>query len=175
MTREFDSDSLVFMLKRTVMAQINYYTEEGLQKLKDELHEMKTVQRPSISNQIAEARDKGDLSENAEYDAAKEAQGILEMKIAKLEEIISNARIIDDSNIDTSKVYILSKVKIKNVANGMAMEYLLVAENEADLKEKKISVESPIGKVLLGKAVGEIADIQTPNGIVKFEIVEISR
>lgn len=175
MTREFDSDSLVFMLKRTVMAQINYYTEEGLQKLKDELHEMKTVQRPSISNQIAEARDKGDLSENAEYDAAKEAQGILEMKIAKLEEIISNARIIDDSNIDNSKVYILSKVKIKNVANGMAMEYLLVAENEADLKEKKISVESPIGKGLLGKAVGEIADIQTPNGIVKFEIVEITR
>lgn len=175
MTREFVSDSLVFMLKRTVMAQINYYTEEGLQKLKDELHEMKTVQRPSISNQIAEARDKGDLSENAEYDAAKEAQGILEMKIAKMEEIISNARIIDDTNIDNSKVYILSKVKIKNVANGMAMEYLLVAENEADLKEKKISIESPIGKGLLGKAVGEIADIQTPNGIVKFEIVEISR
>ena len=143
--------------------------------MKDELHEMKTVQRPSISNQIAEARDKGDLSENAEYDAAKEAQGILEMKIAKLEEIISNARIIDDSNIDNSKVYILSRVKIKNVANGMAMEYLLVAENEADLKEKKISVESPIGKGLLGKAVGEIADIQTPNGIVKFEIVEITR
>lgn len=175
MTREFDSDSLVFMLKRTVMAQINYYTEEGLQKLKDELHEMKTVQRPSISNQIAEARDKGDLSENAEYDAAKEAQGILEMKIAKMEEIISNARIIDDSNIDNSKVYILSKVKIKNVANGMEMEYLLVAENEADLKEKKISVESPIGKGLLGKEVGEVADIQTPNGIVKFEIIEISR
>ncbi|HLU86224.1 MAG TPA: transcription elongation factor GreA [Taishania sp.] len=157
------------------MAQINYYTEEGLQKLKDELHEMKTVQRPAISNQIAEARDKGDLSENAEYDAAKEAQGILEMKIAKLEEIISNARIIDDSNIDNSKVYILSKVKIKNVANGMEMEYTLVAENEADLKAKKISVESPIGKGLLGKAVGDIADIQTPNGIVKFEIVEISR
>lgn len=157
------------------MSQINYYTEEGLQKLKDELHEMKTVQRPSISNQIAEARDKGDLSENAEYDAAKEAQGILEMKIAKLEEIISNARIIDDSNIDNSKVYILSNVKIKNVANGMTMEYTLVAENEADLKAKKISVESPIGKGLLGKAVGEIADIQTPNGIVKFEIIEISR
>src|SRR5690606_1677843 len=128
-------DSLVFILNRTIiMAQINYYTEEGLQKLKDELHEMKTVQRPAISNQIAEARDKGDLSENAEYDAAKEAQGILEMKIAKLEEIISNARIIDDSNIDNSKVYILSKVKIKNVANGMEMEYTLVAENEADLK-----------------------------------------
>lgn len=157
------------------MAQINYYTEEGLQKLKDELHEMRTVQRPAISNQIAEARDKGDLSENAEYDAAKEAQGILEMKIAKLEAIISNARLIDDSNIDNSKVYILSKVKIKNVNNGMMMEYLLVAENEADLKAKKISVESPIGKGLLGKSVGEIADVQTPNGIVQFEIVDITR
>lgn len=157
------------------MAQINYYTEEGLQKLKDELHEMRTVQRPAISNQIAEARDKGDLSENAEYDAAKEAQGILEMKIAKLEAIISNARLIDNSNIDNSKVYILSKVKIKNVNNGMIMEYLLVAENEADLKAKKISVESPIGKGLLGKSVGEIADVQTPNGIVQFEIVDITR
>lgn len=157
------------------MSQINYYTEEGLQKLKDELHEMKTVQRPAISNQIAEARDKGDLSENAEYDAAKEAQGILEMKIAKLEGIISNARLIDSSNIDNSKVYILSIVKIKNVANGMTMEYTLVAENEADLKQKKISVESPIGKGLLGKSVGEVADIQTPNGVVKFEIIEISR
>lgn len=163
------------MLNRKVMAQINYYTEEGLNKLKQELHEMKTVQRPAISQQIAEARDKGDLSENAEYDAAKEAQGILEMKIAKLEEIVSNARIFDDSNIDTSKVFILSKVKIKNVKNNMLMEYTLVAENEADLKEKKISVESPIGKGLLGKSVGEIADIQTPNGIVQFEIVEISR
>ncbi|HNR85148.1 MAG TPA: transcription elongation factor GreA [Taishania sp.] len=157
------------------MAQVSYYTEEGLQKLKDELHEMKTVQRPAISNQIAEARDKGDLSENAEYDAAKEAQGILEMKIAKLEAIIGSARIIDDANIDTSKVFILSKVKIKNVTNGMTMDYMLVAENEANLKEKKISVESPIGKGLLGKSVGEIADIQTPNGIVKFEIVEIGR
>ncbi len=157
------------------MSQINYYTEEGLQKLKDELHEMKTVQRPAISNQIAEARDKGDLSESAEYDAAKEAQGILEMKIAKLEAVVSNARLIDDSNIDNSKVYILSIVKIKNVANGMAMEYTLVAENEADLKAKKISVESPIGKGLLGKSVGEIADVQTPNGIVQFEIIEITR
>jgi len=169
-------DSLVFILKRTViMAQINYYTEEGLQKLKDELHDMRTVQRPAISNQIAEARDKGDLSENAEYDAAKEAQGLLEMKISKLEAVISNARLIDDSNIDNSKVYILSKVKIKNVNNQMMMEYLLVAENEADLKAKKISVESPIGKGLLGKSVGEIADVQTPNGIVQFEIIEISR
>lgn len=157
------------------MSQINYYTEEGLKKLKDELHEMKTVQRPSISNQIAEARDKGDLSENAEYDAAKEAQGLLEMKIAKLETIIANARLIDNSTIDNSKVFILSNVKIKNVANGMEMTYTLVAENEADLKAKKISVDSPIGKGLLGKAVGEIADVQTPNGIVKFEIIDITR
>ncbi len=168
--------SLVFVCtNNTIMSQINYYTEEGLKKLKDELHEMKTVQRPSISNQIAEARDKGDLSENAEYDAAKEAQGLLEMKIAKLEAVIANARLIDESTIDNSKVYILSKVKIKNVNNGMEMEYTLVAENEADLKAKKISVDSPIGKGLLGKSKGEIADVQTPNGIVKFEVVEISR
>lgn len=157
------------------MAQLSYYTAEGLQKLKDELHHMKTVLRPSISNQIAEARDKGDLSENAEYDAAKEAQGILEMKIAKLEAVISNARVIDDTNIDNSKVFILSKVRIRNVNNKMEMEYTLVAENEADLKAKKISVDSPIGKGLLGKAVGDIADIQTPNGIVQFEIIEIGR
>lgn len=157
------------------MSQINYYTKEGLKKLKDELHEMKTVQRPSISDQIAEARDKGDLSENAEYDAAKEAQGILEMKISKMEAIVANARLIDESNMDNSKVFILSKVKIKNIANGMEMEYMLVAENEADLKEKKISIDSPIGKGLLGKKQGEIADVQTPNGIIKFEVVEISR
>jgi transcription elongation factor GreA len=143
--------------------------------LKDELHEMKTVQRPSISNQIAEARDKGDLSENAEYDAAKEAQGLLEMKISKMETILSNARLIDNSTMDNSKVFILSNVKIKNVANGMEMEYLLVAENEADLKAKKISIDSPIGKGLLGKKQGDIADVQTPNGIIQFEIVEISR
>jgi transcription elongation factor GreA len=157
------------------MSQVNYYTAEGLKKLKDELHEMKTVQRPAISNQIAEARDKGDLSENAEYDAAKEAQGLLEMKIAKLEAIIANARLIDETTIDNSKVFILSKVKIKNVTNGMEMEYTLVAENEADLKAKKISVDSPIGKGLLGKAKGDIADVQTPNGIMKFEVLEISR
>lgn len=157
------------------MSQITYYTEEGLKKLRDELHEMKTVLRPSISDQIAEARDKGDLSENAEYDAAKEAQGLLEMKISKLEAILSNARIIDESTIDTSKVYILSKVTIRNVLNKMEMQYTIVAENEADLKEKKISIDSPIGKGLLGKSVGEIADIQTPTGIVQFEIVEISR
>jgi len=157
------------------MAKINYYTPEGLQSLKDQLNELKTVQRPAISQQIGEARDKGDLSENAEYDAAKEAQGILEMKISKLEEVISNARLIDDSNIDNSKVYILSNVKIKNIANGMEIDYTLVAENEADLKARKISVESPIGKGLLGKSKGDIADIITPSGTMRFEIVEISR
>ncbi len=157
------------------MSDVAYYTEEGLRKLKEELHEMKTVQRPRISEQIAEARDKGDLSENAEYDAAKEAQGLLEMRIAKMEELISKARIIDNTLIDNSKVFILSTVKIKNVANGMEMQYTLVAESEADLKEKKISVDSPIGKGLLGKKVGEIADVQTPNGIMKFEIIDITR
>ncbi|MBU3659402.1 MAG: transcription elongation factor GreA [Flavobacteriales bacterium] len=157
------------------MSQINYYTAEGLQKLKDELYHLKTVQRPSISEQIAEARDKGDLSENAEYDAAKEAQGILEMKISKMEAILANARLIDESHMDNSKVYILSKVKIKNQSNGMELEYTLVAENEADIKLKKISVDSPIGKGLLGKKVNDIAEIQTPAGIMNFEILEISR
>ena len=157
------------------MANINYYTAEGLQKLKDELHHLKTVQRPSISEQIAEARDKGDLSENAEYDAAKEAQGILEMKISKLEEIISNARLVDETHMDNSKVFILSKVLIKNQMNGMEIEYTLVAENEADIKLRKISIESPIGKGLRGKKVGDIAEIQTPGGIMNFEIISISR
>lgn len=157
------------------MSQISYYTEEGLKKLKDELHQMKMVERPKISQQIADARDKGDLSENAEYDAAKEAQGLLEMKIAKLETIVSNARIIDESQMDTSKALILSTVTIKNQTNGMEMKYTLVAENEADLKAKKISVESPIGKGLLGKAVGEIAEITTPAGKMNFEVVKIER
>jgi transcription elongation factor GreA len=157
------------------MSQITYYTEEGLKKLRDELHEMKTVMRPAISDQIAEARDKGDLSENAEYDAAKEAQGLLEMKISKMEGILSNARIIDESTIDTSKVFILTKVRIKNISNGMEMQYTIVAENEADLKAKKISIDSPIGKGLLGKKLGEIADVTTPNGIIQFEIMDISR
>lgn len=157
------------------MAQVTYYTQEGLKKLKDELHELKTVQRPAISNQIAEARDKGDLSENAEYDAAKEAQGLLEMKIAKLEEVISNARVIDESQIDTAKALILSKVRIKNLSMNKEMSYTLVAENEANLKEGKISVDSPIGKGLLGKKVGEVAEIAVPNGIMKFEILEITR
>ena len=157
------------------MSKINYYTPEGLKSLKDELKELKMVQRPAISAQIGEAIDKGDLSENAEYDAAKEAQGILEMKISKLENVIANARLIDDSNIDSSKVFILSNVKIKNGGNGMEIQYTLVAENEADLKAKKISVESPIGKGLLGKSVGDIAEIKTPGGSIKFEVIEISR
>jgi len=157
------------------MSKINYYTPEGLQSLKDELQELIMVQRPAISAQIGEAIDKGDLSENAEYDAAKEAQGILEMKISKLENVIANARIMDDSNIDSSKVFILSNVKIKNISNGMEIQYTLVAENEADLKAKKISVESPIGKGLLGKSVGDIAEIITPGGMMKFEIIEITR
>ena len=157
------------------MSTINYYTPEGLQKLKDELYHLKTVQRPAISEQIAEARDKGDLSENAEYDAAKEAQGILEMKIAKMEQIIANARLVDESHIDNSKVFILSKVKIKSQTNGLEIEYTLVAENEAGIKLRKISVESPMGKGLLGKKVGDVAEIQTPAGIMNFEILEISR
>jgi transcription elongation factor GreA len=157
------------------MSQINYYTAEGLQKLKDELYHLKTVQRPSISEQIAEARDKGDLSENAEYDAAKEAQGILEMKISKMEAIVANARLIDETHMDNSKVYILSKVKIKNQSNGMELEYTLVAENEADIKLKKISVDSPIGKGLLGKKVNDNAEIQTPAGVMNFQILDITR
>ncbi|MBL7890947.1 MAG: transcription elongation factor GreA [Bacteroidia bacterium] len=157
------------------MSQISYFTEEGLKRLKDELHQLKVHERASISKQIAEARDKGDLSENAEYDAAKEAQGLLELKISKLEEVLSNARLIDESTLDMSKVLILSKVKIKNVANGATMQYTLVAENEADLKSGKISVDSPIGKGLLGKKVGDVADIKVPSGTMKFEVVEISR
>lgn len=143
--------------------------------MQEELNQLKSVERPRISNMIAEARDKGDLSENAEYDAAKEAQGILEMKIAKLEEIISNARLVDESQLDINKALILSKVKIKNASNGSTLEYTLVAENEADLKAKKISVDSPLGKGLLGKKVGDVAEIQTPGGKMKFEVIHISR
>ena len=157
------------------MSQVNYYTEEGLQKLNDELDQMKNVERAKISAQIAEARDKGDLSENAEYDAAKEAQGLLELKISKLETILSTARLVDESQLDLSKALILSRVKIKNVANGAIMEYTLVSEKEADLKEKKISVDSPIGEGLLGTSVGDIAEVKVPTGIMKFEIIEISR
>ena len=157
------------------MADVSYYTPEGYAKLKDELNHMKTVERPAISQQIAEARDKGDLSENAEYDAAKEAQGMLEAKIAKTEAIFANARIIDESQIDTSKAFILSRVTVKHTGNGREMTYTLVAENEANLAAKKISVESPIGKGLLGKDLGEIAEIQTPGGAVQFEVVKIER
>lgn len=157
------------------MANVEYYTEEGLEKLKAELKQLTMVERPSVSQQIAEARDKGDLSENAEYDAAKEAQGLLELRISKLENTIANARIVDESKMDTSKAYILSNVTIKNVKNGAKMTYTLVAEKEANLKEKKISVSSPIGKGLLGKAVGDIAKIQVPQGLMEFEIVEITR
>ena len=157
------------------MSQINYYTAEGLQKLKDELNHLRTVERPSISEQIGEARDKGDLSENAEYDAAKEAQGILEMKISKMEAIVANARLIDETHMDNSKVFILSKVKIRNLSNAMEIEYTLVAENEADIKVRKISIDSPIGKGLLGKKVGDIVDIQTPGGLLQFEIIDITR
>lgn len=157
------------------MAKVSYYTEEGLNRLKAELNEMKTKGRTHIAHQIAEARDKGDLSENAEYDAAKDAQGLHEMKIAKLEEVLSNARILDESSIDTSMVAVLSTVKIKNKKNGAEMSYTLVSEEEADLKTGKISVGSPIGKGLLGKKVGETAEIKIPAGTVEFEVVGISR
>jgi len=157
------------------MSNVSYFTEEGLQRLKDELKQLRNVERPSISRQIGEARDKGDLSENAEYDAAKEAQGLLEMKISKLETLIGNARIVDETQLDTSKVLVLCKVKIKNIANKSEMEYTLVSEKEADLKAKKISVDSPIGKGLLGKKVGDIAEVQVPSGLMKFEILHISR
>ena len=157
------------------MTKVAYYTKEGYQKLKEELNQLKDVERPKASQAIAEARDKGDLSENAEYDAAKEAQGLLEMRIAKLEETLANARIIDESQLDNSKVLVLSTVTIKNKVNGQEMTYTLVAESDADLKTRKISVNSPIGKGLLGKAVGDIAEIQVPNGKIQFEVVKITR
>ena len=157
------------------MSEIVYFTEEGLRKLKDELHFLKTKERPSISRQIAEARDKGDLSENAEYDAAKDAQGLLELKISKMETTLSNARVVDESQLDISKVLILCKVTVKNTKNGQKMTYMLVPENEADLKAGKISVGSPIAKGLLGKQKGDTADVVVPNGTITFEIIEISR
>ena len=157
------------------MSTVSYYTAEGLKKLKEELNHLRDVERPKSSQAIADARDKGDLSENAEYDAAKEAQGLLELKISKLEETLSNARLIDESQLDTSKVLVLSTVKLKNQQNGMVISYTLVAESEADLKAGKISVTSPIGKGLLGKEVGDVAEITVPNGTLKFDILEISR
>tara|TARA_B100000768_G_scaffold167100_1_gene170962 strand:+ start:346 stop:819 length:474 start_codon:yes stop_codon:yes gene_type:complete len=157
------------------MSNVSYYTAEGLKKLRGELKQLKDVERIKASRAIAEARDKGDLSENAEYDAAKEAQGMLEMRISKLEDTLAGARLIDESQLDNTKALVLSKVKIKNQSNGMELDYLLVADGEADLASGKLSVNSPIGKGLLGKSVGDIAEIQVPNGILKFEILKISR
>lgn len=156
------------------MATIAYYTEEGLKKLKDELHQLRTVERKMIIKAIADARDKGDLSENAEYDAAKNDQGLLEIKISKLEEIVANARIVDTSKLDITKVSILTTVKIKNLSNKMEMKYTIVAENEADLKAGKISIDSPIGKALVGKSVGDKVDVTVPAGIIPFQIMEIT-
>ena len=157
------------------MSKVSYYTEEGFNKLKNELDQLRDVERPKASQAIADARDKGDLSENAEYDAAKEAQGMLEMKIAKLEETVANARIIDESQLDTSKVLIHSNVKLKNKNNKKTFSYKLVAQSEADLKAGRISVDSPIGKGLLGKKEGEVAEISVPNGTLEFEVLEITR
>lgn len=166
---------LFFSKKHKKNMKVAYYTEEGLRALKAELDQLRDVERPRASQAIAEARDKGDLSENAEYDAAKEAQGLLELKIAKLEELVASARVIDESQLDTSKVLILSTVKLKNKANNAVMTYTLVAESEADLKSGKISVSSPIGRGLLGKSVGDIAEIKVPNGTLQMEIIEITR
>ncbi|MFO8235552.1 MAG: transcription elongation factor GreA [Bacteroidales bacterium] len=156
------------------MAKLSYVTEEGLKKLKEELKQLESVERPKISKQIAEARDKGDLSENAEYDAAKDAQGMLEMRIQKLKDTIANSRVLDQSKIDTDSVQIMNKVKIKNKKNGAVMEYMLVAESEANLKEGKISVNSPIAKGLLGSKIGDEVDIDVPSGKIPFEILDIS-
>ena len=157
------------------MSNVSYYTEEGLKKLREELNVLKDIERPKASQAIAEARDKGDLSENAEYDAAKEAQGMLELQISRLEKILSNARIVNESQLDVSKVLVLSTVEVKNINSGKNMKYTLVAQTEANLKMGKISVDSPIGKGLLGKRVGEIALISVPNGSIEFEIINISR
>lgn len=156
------------------MSQLNYYTEEGLKKMREELQDLKTRGRAEMARQIAEARDKGDLSENAEYDAAKDAQGMLELKISKLDDAVANGRVINQSALDISKISILAKVKIKNQVNKAEMTYTLVAEEEANLKEFKISVKSPIGQGLIGKKKGDIAEVKTPNGIVKFDILDIS-
>jgi transcription elongation factor GreA len=166
---------MCYCINKNDMSKVSYYTPEGLKKLREELDYLRDVERPKASQAIGEARDKGDLSENAEYDAAKEAQGLLEMKISKMEETLANARLIDESQLDTSKVLVLSTVKLKNQTNGMEMKYTLVAESEADLKSGKISVNSPIGKGLLGKSVGDVAEITVPNGTLKFDILEITR
>ena len=157
------------------MSELKYYTPEGLEKLKEELNKLTTVERPAISRQIAEARDKGDLSENAEYAAAKEAQAMLELKISKMQEVVSNARLIDEKKLDNSKVLIFSTVKVKNLQNGTFFTYTLVPDNEANIKAGKLSVSSPIAKGLLGKALGDTVEISIPAGKITFEIVEISR
>ncbi|WP_116124899.1 transcription elongation factor GreA [Lewinella sp. IMCC34183] len=156
------------------MAGTHYLSQEGYDRLRSELEELKTTGRSEVAQAIAEAREKGDLSENAEYDAAKDAQGLLEMKINELEKVMANARVLDSSQLDTSKVTVMSKVTIRNVKNKATMVYHLVAESEANLKDKKISVNSPMGQGLLGKKVGDVAEVKTPNGAIQFEIVDIS-
>ncbi len=156
------------------MTKVSYITEEGLQRLKDELEQLTSIERPSISKQIAEARDKGDLSENAEYEAAKEAQGMLELKISKLKDAIGNSRIIDGSKLDTKRIQILNKIKIRNTQNNATMQYTIVADSEADLKQGKIAVSTPIARGLIGKKVGDHVEIRVPSGVIPFEIIEIS-
>ena len=171
------AESLIFFnvsKKHRIIMAITYMTKEGYKKKMDEIAYLESVKRPEISRAIAEARDKGDLSENAEYDAAKEAQGMLEMKISQLKDLVANARIIDDSKLNTDEIQILNRVKIKNVANGMTMEYTIVADSEANLKEKKIASSTPIAQGLLGHKLGEVVEIRVPSGLMKFEIVEIS-
>lgn len=157
------------------MSKIHYLTSEGLEKLKAEFQQLISVERPSISKQIAEARDKGDLSENAEYDAAKEAQGLLELKISKLEDMIANARIIDESRINTTHIQIMNKVKLKNLSNDSVVEYTLVGEAEANLREGKLAAATPIGRALIGKKKGDVVEVNVPSGVLKFEILEISK
>lgn len=157
------------------MTKVSYITEEGLQKLKDELEQLVNVERPAISKLIAEARDKGDLSENAEYEAAKEAQGMLEMKIAKLKDVIASSRIIDGSKLDTERIQILNKIKIRNTQNNATMQYTIVSDSEADLKQGKLAVSTPIARGLIGKKVGDHVEIRVPSGVIPFEIIEISR
>ncbi len=171
------AESLIFFnlsKKHRIIMAITYMTKEGYKKKMDEIAYLESVKRPEISRAIAEARDKGALSENAEYDAAKEAQGMLEMKISQLKDLVANARIIDDSKLNTDEIQILNRVKIKNVANGMTMEYTIVADSEANLKEKKIASSTPIAQGLLGHKLGEVVEIRVPSGLMKFEIVEIS-
>lgn len=169
-----DGRVIFFTQKCHTMAEIVYVTKEGLEKMVEELNLLTTVERPKASQAIAEAREKGDLSENAEYDAAKEAQGLLELRISKLQDAIGKARVIDPTQIDTSKVSVLSKVKVRNIKMKKDFEYTLVSEKEADLKQMKISVQSPIGKALLGKEKGDKVDVVTPGGIIAFEVLDIS-